>query len=74
MLCRYEDLVLQPEQHMRAIYGQLGQDYPATGITSIVHSNARKKGREIELSPQVEQICHDLEMRLESAVWASGLV
>lgn len=66
MLCRYEDFVVEPEKHMRAIYQQVGQVYPATGIASIVHSNSIKKGKDIEFSPQVEQIVQDLQNKLEA--------
>ena len=70
MLCRYEDFVLEPEKHMRAIYQQIGQMYPATGIASIVHSNSIKKGKDIEFSPQVEQIVQDLQNKLEAVYQA----
>lgn len=66
ILCRYEDFVVEPEKYMRAIYQQVGQAYPTAGITSIVHSHARKKGQDIELAPEVEQICQELQNRLEA--------
>lgn len=65
ILCRYEDFVLEPEKHMRAIYQQVGQEYPATGIASIVHSNSVKKGKDIEFSPEVEAIVRELQGKLE---------
>ena len=73
ILCRYEDFVVEPEKHMRAIYQQVGQAYPATGIASIVHSNSIKKGKDIEFSPQVEQIVQDLQYKLDSVYQAKIL-
>ena len=65
ILCRYEDFVVEPEKYMRGIYQQVGQVYPA-GIASIVHSHSIKKGKDIEFSPQVEQLVQELQNKLES--------
>lgn len=73
MLCRYEDFVVEPEKHMRMIYHQVGQMYPATDIASIVHSNSVKKGKDIAFSPQVEQIVQDLQNKLEAVYQAKVL-
>ena len=73
MLCRYEDFVVEPEKNMRAIYQQVGQVYPATGIASIVHSNSIKKGKDIEFSPEVEQIVQEMQNKLEAVYQAKLL-
>jgi hypothetical protein len=67
MMCCYEDLVVDPEKYVRSIYQQVGQVYPATGITTEVHSNSRRKGRDIELSPEIEQVAQELQKKLEAA-------
>lgn len=66
MLCQYEDFVLEPEKQLGAIYQQLGQAYPTTDVTSIVHVSSRKKGKDIELSPEVEQIAQEMQKKLEA--------
>jgi hypothetical protein len=73
ILCRYEDFVLEPEKHMRAIYQEVGQVYPSTGIASIVHSHSIKKGKDIEFSPPVEQIVQEMQNKLE-AVYQTKLL
>lgn len=67
MLCLYEDLVLDPEQYVRRIYQKVGQPYPRINITTEVHSNSRKKGKDIEVSPEIEQLAQDLQGKLEAA-------
>lgn len=67
MLCLYEDLVLDPEQYVRRIYQKVGQPYPRINITTEVHSNSRRKGKDIEVSPEIEQLAQDLQGKLEAA-------
>jgi len=73
MLCSYEDLGLDPEKYVRSIYQPVGQVYPETNITTEVHSNSRKKGKYIELSPEVEQLAQELLDKLEAAYRAKTL-
>lgn len=73
ILLKYEDFVVEPEKHMRAIYRQVGQEYPATSIASIVHSNSIKKGKDIEFSPDVEAIVRELQDKLEAVYQAKLL-
>ncbi|RPJ27049.1 MAG: hypothetical protein EHM33_09390 [Chloroflexi bacterium] len=70
MMCCYEDLVVDPEKYVRSIYQQVGQVYPATGITTEVHSNSRRKGRDIELSLEIEQVAQELQKKLEATYQA----
>ena len=67
MMCYYEDLVLDPEKYVRSIYQRSGQTYPEIKITTEVHSNSRKKGKDIELSPEIEQLAQELQDKLETA-------
>lgn len=67
MLCYYEDLVLDPETYVKKIYQKVGQPYPQINITTEVHSNSRKKGKDIEVSPEIEQLAQDLQGKLEAA-------
>jgi hypothetical protein len=64
MMCSYEDFVLDPENFVRRVYQRLGQPYPATSITAEVHSKSRKKGKDIELSPEIEDLAVEMQNRL----------
>jgi hypothetical protein len=67
MLYFYEDLVLDPEKYVRKIYQKVGQPYPQVNITTEVHSNSRKKGKDIEISADIEQLARELQEKLEAA-------
>lgn len=56
-MCKYEDLVTRPESVMRGIYSFLGCPYPAEPITDEVHGESQKKGQDVQLSPEIEQMC-----------------
>lgn len=73
MMNYYDDLVLDPEKYVRGIYQQMGQVYPAINMTAAVHSNSRKKGRDVELSPEIEQLAQELQDKLEAASRARTL-
>ena len=73
MICCYEDFVLEPEKFVRRMYQQAGQAYPDINITKEVHSKSRKKGKDIQLSPAVEQLAQELQHRLETAYRAKTL-
>jgi hypothetical protein len=67
MMCSYENFVLDPEPFVKSIYQRLGQPYPATNITAEVHSNSRKKGKDIEISQEIEQLALEMQAKLEAA-------
>jgi len=67
LLCSYEDFVLEPEKNVKNIYRHVGQVYPKKNITTAVHSNSRKNGRDIELSPEIENLAQKLQDKLEVA-------
>ncbi len=67
LLCSYEDFVLNPEKNVRNIYRHVGQAYPKKNLTTAVHSNSRKNGQDIELSPEIENVAQELQDRLEAA-------
>jgi hypothetical protein len=73
LLCSYEDFVLNPEKNVKNIYRHVGQVYPKKNITAAVHSNSRKNGRDIELSPEIENLAQELQNRLETAYRAKTL-
>jgi sulfotransferase family protein len=67
VMCSYEDFVLEPETFIRGIYRRLGQPFPTTNITANVHSKSRQKGKDIEISPQIEQLALEMQDQLEGA-------
>jgi hypothetical protein len=73
MMGYYDDIVLDPEKYVRSIYQQVGQVYPEGNITTEVHANSRKKGKDLELSPEVEQLAQELLEKLEAAYKAKAV-
>jgi len=67
LLCSYEHFVLEPEKNVQKVYRHIGRVYPKKNITTAVHSNSRKNGRDIELTPEIEDLAQDLQDKLEAA-------
>jgi hypothetical protein len=65
-MCKYEDLVTQPESVMKGIYGFVGCRYPSDSIIGHVHSESKQKGKSIKLSREVDDLCRDLFGRLDA--------
>ena len=66
-LCKYEELVISPENTMRKVYEFIGTTFPEGRIVSEVHQGSVRKGRDISLSPDVEAICEELMRRLNAS-------
>ena len=73
MMCSYEDFVLDPEKFIRSVYERLGRPYPDINLAAEVHANSRKKGKDIEVTPEIDQLASDLYQRLESTYRAQLL-
>jgi hypothetical protein len=71
LLCSYENFVLDPENNVKNIYRHVGQVYPKKNITTTVHSNSRKNGQDLGLSPEIEKLAQELQDRLETAYRAN---
>lgn len=65
LMCRYEDLVTQPNQVMQNIYQFVGAHY-GDGNSWEVHSNSVQKGYSVQLLPEIEELCNDLLMKLDN--------
>jgi hypothetical protein len=65
LMCRYEDLVTQPNQVMRNIYQFVGVHYSNDNSWE-VHSNSVHKGHSIQLLPEIEKLCNDLLTKLDN--------
>jgi hypothetical protein len=72
LMCRYEDLTASPVKAVSSIYRMLGWDYPGDEITAGIHSKSLRKGRDIELSPDVDHLAEELMDRLDKAYQAKN--
>lgn len=66
LLTKYEDLVTGPAHVLRKIYNFNKIDYPGDKIVSDVHSNSINKGKNIQLSFEIEEICNNLLKKLDN--------
>ncbi len=70
-MCRYEDLVYQPEVKMKEIYAFTGASYPnKEEITGSVNTSSVGKGKEIKLHPEIEALCNKMLKRLQNTYLA----
>ncbi len=67
LMCNYIDLVRQPRQMLQGIYEHVGRPYPGDKIISEVHSQAIGKGKELQLSKEVEVLAESMLYRLDMA-------
>jgi len=64
ILAQYEDLVLAPGPQMRRIYRFLGQDYPGDHIVRRMHPISVGRGKDIDLSGEIRDLCEGMLARL----------
>ena len=64
---KYENLVLRPSEVTKEIYRFLCTDYPGNKVTRKVHSASINKGKAVQLSSKIENLCEDLYTKLEMA-------
>jgi hypothetical protein len=60
MMCKYEELVKNAAEVMGEIYRFVGCEYPSDKILTAVRSDLTGKGESIELSQEIDVLCHDL--------------
>jgi hypothetical protein len=72
-LCRYGDLVTRPGAVMARAYAFLGRPYPGDKIVKDVFSGSRGRGRALELSPPVRELCEGMLSKLADHASAIGL-
>lgn len=74
MMCKYEDLVSQPDPVMRRVYDYLERPYPGPHITEMVSDSSIGKGQDINLSPEIEALCADMLAKLDSLYIETSLL
>ena len=67
LLCRYEDLVLDPAAEMTRIYAFMGEQMPGDLGFSRVSKGSLGLGREIDVSPHIAERCDEMQSRLLNA-------
>ncbi|MFS4448780.1 sulfotransferase family protein [Maribacter sp. 2307UL18-2] len=65
IMCKYEDLVSAPQRTISDIYKFLAIDFPKKKIASDVHQGSVRKGKSLDLSPEIEELCENLLNRLQ---------
>ena len=66
-ICRYKNLVEQPNETLRELYGFANIRYPGRQIASHVHTEAAKIRRSFEVSADLAAVCDELLKRLDAA-------
>lgn len=74
MMCKYEDLVINPRQMVGQIYKFLNHPFPGDRVVSNVYTSSVGRGESIELSPEIEQLCLDLWKKLDNCYQTSRVV
>ncbi len=71
-VCRYSDLVTRPAKVMAEAYRFIDRPWPGDRIVADVFSASKGRGRELELSPDVRELCDDMLSRLETQKGLTG--
>ncbi len=66
LVWRYEDLVSEPFASMQRMYNFIGCEFPGESILSVVHNTSIGKGHNVNLSPDILELCNDLLNRLNT--------
>ena len=72
LLCKYEDLVSFPEKTMKMVYRFMGYHYPGNRILKAIHSKSVGKGKSVNLSKNIAQLCGELLSRLDDCYRSKG--
>lgn len=72
MLCRYEHLTHDPVAVMRRIYRFVETDCPDLAHTAQVHSQSVRKGKDLQLLPEIRALCENLQASLDASYEAQS--
>ena len=73
MLMEYENFVRNPASTMRQMYELCDRPYPGDYLVAEVATGSISKGRNIDLSPEVDELCNDMLTRLQEAARNSDI-
>lgn len=65
-LCKYEDLISNPERVIATMYEFIGHALPKIIPSDIIKSDALTRGSGVELSPDVDRLCRDVQAQLDN--------
>jgi hypothetical protein len=66
-ICRYEDVVADPQAEMRRLYEFVGAPFPGPQICRGMHADSVRKGHELEIAPEIRALCDEMLERLNAA-------
>ena len=70
LMCKYEDLVTDPRRITEEIYDFLGQPQPDEKVFAATHPRSLGKGKDIDLSQPILDLCDEMWQRLDSVYQA----
>ncbi|MGI9225475.1 MAG: sulfotransferase domain-containing protein [Woeseiaceae bacterium] len=73
MLMEYENFVRNPASTMRQMYELCDRPYPGDYLVAEVATGSISKGRNIDLSPEVDELCNNMLTRLQDAARNSDI-
>ena len=65
LLMRYESFVLDPFNQLSKVYNFIGRKIPVSLNENNIHKKSVKKGQDIDLSPEIEELCEELYQKFE---------
>jgi hypothetical protein len=65
LICKYEHFIKYPDKVLKDIYGSLNQIFPGDNITKSIHSKSVHKGKDLDISDEIEQLAIDLLNKLD---------
>lgn len=71
LVADYDDLVSKPDVYVAKIYSFLGRSYPGNRIIKEIHANALNRGKRVQLHPEIEEKCIEIQMKLDDLKWSS---
>ena len=69
IMCKYEHLIENPKTVLARIYKICDQQFPGERISKEIHSKSIKKGKDIDISPEIDLVANELLMKLDEAFY-----
>ncbi len=69
LICKYEYLIKYPKIVLEDIYNNSNQVFPGDRITKLIHSKSVHKGKNISITPEIDDIANSLLIRLDESFY-----
>lgn len=66
LLIRYEDFAMNPNKFLIKIYEHIGHNAPEGLVDNTINSKSIHKGKDVILSPDIEELCETLYQQNET--------